>query len=109
MSIIGQGARAKSPRKPAAHDEHKRILLLSADEAQEGVPGQCLAEMGRKKARVWTWQLCLIIPTLSNDITVTINKFCSAADVEFCGASLAPVGARIGARKKRKLSREEMS
>jgi hypothetical protein len=46
---------------------------------------------------------------LSNDITVTINKFCSAADAEFCGRLLAPVGARTGAKKKPKHSQEEMS
>jgi N-acyl homoserine lactone hydrolase len=49
------------------------------------------------------------MPALSNDITVTINKFRSTAEVEFCGAR-APVGARTtrcknkGARKKTQVS-----
>jgi hypothetical protein len=38
------------------------------------------------------------MPALSNDITVTINKFCA-------GGLLAPTGAR----RKRKHSQEEMS
>jgi hypothetical protein len=42
------------------------------------------------------------MPALSNDITVTINKFCA-------GGLLAPSAARIGARTKRKHSQEEMS
>jgi hypothetical protein len=58
------------------------------------------------------------MPALSNDITVTINKFRSTAEVEFCGAR-APVGARTtrcknkvqeqSARKKSKYPQEEMS
>jgi len=40
--------------------------MLSVDEAQEGMPGQCLTEVGGKTARVWTWWLCLIMPVLSN-------------------------------------------
>jgi hypothetical protein len=54
------------------------------------------------------------MPALSNDITVTINKFRSTAEVEFCGAR-APVGARTTRcknkvqGKKRKYPQEEMS
>jgi hypothetical protein len=33
----------------------------------------------------------LIIPALSNDITVTINNFCSAANGEFCSACARPL------------------
>jgi len=42
------------------------------------------------------------MPVLSNDITVTINKFCPAA-------LLRSLVQEQGARKKRKHSQEEMS
>jgi hypothetical protein len=59
------------------------------------------------------------MPALSNDITVTINKFCAGGllapsavrsrqlqEAERCKK---PSAARIGARTKRKHSQEEMS